>query len=294
MVGISYPAKGYHKIGGHRPFSTVEVVLLISLVSLMTSLIVFSIIYSVQHRGLIRPALVISISGSIIFLLAICYIIYSRRSQSRQYYDLDMREDGQPNPPSYTINTYSPSVESISPNMRFAPANYFRKNRNRPFWTSSSTVLPTNTADEERLLAHTSEQEASEKRKERKPGTGRSDNRRNGNNIKIIITEPEPVASRHGISLEFDPLRSHPVNLDRGPSTNQSGTYRNLTAIPRNAEPNKTASNRMHQLDSGPKTLGPSSPSRSHRHQHLRKSTRPTLGSVSGREDLRAVFQNGE
>ncbi|KAK3495717.1 hypothetical protein B0T13DRAFT_489372 [Neurospora crassa] len=235
MVGISYPAKGYRKIGGPRPFSTIEV-----------------------------------------------------------YYDLENREDGQPSPSSYTINTYLPSVESTSPNMRFAPSNYFRKNQNRPFWTSSSTVLPTNAADEERLLAHTSEQEASEERKERKPGTGRSDNRRNGNNIKIIITEPEPVASRHGISLEFDPLRSHPVNLDRGPSIIQSGTYQNLTTNPRNAESNKTASNRIHQLDSGPRTLGPSSASRSHRHQHLRKSRRPTLGSVSGREDLRAVFQNGE
>ncbi|KAK3355976.1 hypothetical protein B0H65DRAFT_517441 [Neurospora tetraspora] len=236
MVGISYPAKGYRQIGGHRPFSTVEV-----------------------------------------------------------YHDLENREDGQSSPSSYTINTYSPSVETISPNMRFAPANDFRNNRNRSFWAYSATVLPANAPDEERLLAHASEQYATQKEeKERKPGTDRVDNLGKASNIKIIITEPEPVASRHGISLEFDPLRSHPVDLDRGTSIKQSGTPRTLTAIPRSAEPDKTASNRKHSVDSGPRTVGTSSASRSHRHHHLRKSRRPTINSVSGRQDLRAIFQNGE
>ncbi|KAK1778275.1 hypothetical protein QBC45DRAFT_451772 [Copromyces sp. CBS 386.78] len=292
MVGIPYAAKGYRQIGGHRPFSTVEVVLLISLASFTTSLIVFSIVYSVQHRGPIRPALVVSISGSIIFLLAICYIVYSRIRQARQFHDLENREDGQSSPSSYTINTYSPSVKTISPNMRFAPAKDFRKNRNGPFWASSTTILPANAADEEGLLDHSSEQYTTEKEKERKPGTSRSRNLEKANNIKIVITEPEPVASRHGISLEFDPLRSHPVDLDGGTSIKQSGTPRNLTAIPRSAESDKAASNRNHSaVDSGPGTAGPRSASTSHRHHHLRKSRRPTIGNASDRQDLRASIR---
>ncbi|KAK3952557.1 hypothetical protein QBC32DRAFT_397809 [Pseudoneurospora amorphoporcata] len=292
MVGIPYAAKGYRQIGDHRPFSTVEVVLLISLASFTTSLIVFSIVYSVQHRGPIRPALAVSISGSIIFLLVICYIVYSRIRQARQFHDLENREDGQSSPSSYTINTYSPSVETISPNMRFAPTKDFRKNRNGPFWASSTTILPANAADDERLLDHSSEQYTTEKEKERKPGTSRSRNLEKANNINIVITEPEPVASRHGISLEFDPLRSHPVDLDRGTSIKQPGTPRNLTAIPRSAESDKDASNRNHSaVDSGPGRAGPRSASTSHRHHHLRKSKRPTIGNASARQDLRASIR---
>lgn len=181
--------------------------------------------------------------------------------------------------------------------MRFAPAKDLRDNRNRPFWASSATVLPVNTPDEGRLLAHISnEQYATQKEaKNRKPGETRIGNRGERHDIKIIITEPEPVASRHGISLEIDPLRSHPVDLNRETSIKQSGTTpRNLTAIPRGEESDRTASNRNHPVDLGPRTAGPNSVSRSHRHHHLRKSRRPTLSSVSGRQDLRAVFQNGE
>ena len=296
MVGISYPAKGYRQIGGHRPFSTLEVVLLVSLVSLTTSLIVFSIVYSVQHRGPVRPALIVSISGSVILLLAICYIVYSRIGQARQPRDLENQEHGQSSPSSYTINTYySPSVETISSNMRFAPANDVRNNRNRPFWASSATVLPANAPDEERLLAHAGEEYTTQKEEEeRKHGTGRGDDLGEGNNIKIIITEPEPVVSRHGVSLEFDPLRSHPVDLNRGTSIKQSGTTRNLTAIPRSAESDGTAPNRTDLVDQGHKRVRSSSASQPHRNHHLRKSRRPTVSSVSGRQDLRAVFQHGE
>ncbi|KAA8635395.1 hypothetical protein SMACR_00491 [Sordaria macrospora] len=293
MVGISYLAKGYRQIGGHRPFSKIEVVLLISLASFTTSLIIFSIVYSAQHRGPLRPALVVSISGSMILLLAICYIVYSRIHQARQDHDLENQEDGQSSPSSYTINTSnSPSTEYVSPNMRFAPAKDFRNNRNRPFWASSTTILPANAADEERLLDYSSEQQyIAEKDKERKLGTSRGGNLEKTNNIKIIITEPEPVASRHGMSLEFDPLRSHPVELGRGTTIKQSGTLRNLTAIPRSVESDKTASNRNHSVGSGSRTPGPSSASRSSRHHHLRKSRRPTISSVGGRQDLRASIR---
>lgn len=301
MVGISYPAKGYRQIGGRRRFSKTEVVLLISLASFTTSLIVFSIVYSVQHRGPLRPALVVSISGSIIFLLAICYVVYSRIHQARQFHDLENQEDGQPSSLSYTTNTtYSPSTEYISPNMRFAPAKDFRTSRNRPFWASSTTILPTNAAaDEERLLDHSREQQCTtEKGKDEKLNTASRDNsHERTNKIKIIITEPEPVASRHGMSLEFDPLRSHPVNLGRRSSMKQSGTSQNLAPIStRSAESDKTASNRNHPVDLGPRTIGANMATqpRHNHHHHLRKSRRPNLSSVSGRQDLRAVFRNGQ
>lgn len=298
MIGIPYPTKGYRQIGGRRSFSKIETVLLISLVTFTTSLIVFSIVYSVQHRGPLRPALVVATSGSISFLLAICYIAYRRIRQARQSHDLENDEDGQLSPSSYVDTAYySPSVETVPPNMRFAARKDLRETRNRPFWASSATVLPVKAPDEERLLAHTSsEQYAIQKEgKGRKSGASRSDNSGKGNNIKIIVTEPEPVASRHGVSLEFDPLRSHPVDLNRHTSIKQSGSIRNPRAMSRSAESGKTvSSNRNNPVGSGPRTLGPSLASRSHRHHHLRKSRRPTLSSASGRQDLRAVFQNGE
>ncbi|KAK3395712.1 hypothetical protein B0T20DRAFT_487108 [Sordaria brevicollis] len=229
-------------------------------------------------------------------MVGIPYPTKGYRQIARQFADLENGDDGQLSPSGYVDTAYySPSVETISPNMRFAPRKDLRDTRNRSFWASSATVLPSDAPDEERLLAQKSEQYTMQKEeKDRKSGAGRRDTPTKGNDIKIIITEPEPVASRHGVSLEFDPLRSHPVDLNRETSIKQSRYTRNPTAISRSAEPGEIAPNESRQADLGPRTTGPSSASRTHRHHHLRKSRRPTLSGTSGRQDLRAVFQNGE
>ncbi|KAK0628511.1 hypothetical protein B0T17DRAFT_522889 [Bombardia bombarda] len=64
-----------------RLFSPVELGLLIALILLATALAIFSVVYIVQHRGVIRPAAVAAVCSTVLLLLGVTYVVYRRIRQ---------------------------------------------------------------------------------------------------------------------------------------------------------------------------------------------------------------------
>ena len=295
-----------------RPFSRFELCLLVPLTVFAAALAVFTVVYIVQHHGVIKPAAIAALCCTSFLLLGVGYVVSRRLQRPDWNRDLESGSiekwqisapvsvshrgtqqttfdskgfyavipDSRPSSPGASTlsrkvrlavkKTFSSSVLSRSSLEGSGPATAQRDRDSligktpdgddrcstdesedesgEGLWTSVFELAGDARLEQlRRANLKRLSRESRQSRYEMSGWDGSADKPQEPAAVRIVVTRPEPIASRdrreswsdvkslREVSLLFDPLRANPVRLNRDPSIRQTKSAHDLPSLLQNA-----------------------------------------------------------